>query len=351
MKKLFKLLVWAAAISIVVYLAALPKLRSSQGKSTKRAQAGTSAMAVNIHQVSGATLDNKITSTGTVLANEEVTLQPEVSGRVTGIHFNEGTLVRKGTLLVKLDDRDLQAELSKVIHQIKLAEEQEKRQNTLLKKGGASQAEYDIALNELNVLKAEEALLRARISRTEVRAPFSGIIGLRNISTGTFVSSATNIAGLQDVSKLKIEFSIPGKYAMYVRKGQKVRYTIPGVKEDFPAEIYAIDPKIDPDSRTIMVRALSTQHQKTVFPGAFAEVELVLDQIENGILVPSEAIVPDIRGHKVYLYKSGKVEVAPVEIGFRKEQMTYLAKGVNPGDTVITSGMIQLRPGMDVLVK
>ncbi|MFN6943817.1 MAG: efflux RND transporter periplasmic adaptor subunit [Cytophagaceae bacterium] len=352
MKKSLRSIVYIALAAVVIFLIALPKIRSSEDASAQKFKASApQAVPVKVVITQGVVLDNTIKATGSVMANEEVILQPEAAGRVTKIYFNEGEYVKQGTLLLKIEDSELQAELSKVIHQKKLAEEQEKRQKTLLSKGGVSQSEYDVAQNELNILKSEEVLLRARIAKTELRAPFSGMIGLRNISLGSNVTTSTTIASIQDINKLKIEFSVPQKYAAQVRKGQQVSYTINGLEQGFNASIYAIDPKIDPNSRTIMVRALSTSHSKTVYPGAFANVEIILDKIEDGIVVPAEAIVPDIRGHKVYLYKNGQVEIRPVEIGTRKENSVYLSKGLASGDTVITSGMLQLRPGSQVKIQ
>jgi membrane fusion protein, multidrug efflux system len=335
-------------VSILVYMKVT---KTSNGADNKKIEAAPFALPVNVFVAKGVTIENKISSIGTVLANEEVTLNADVSGKITGVFFEEASFVNKSKLLVKVDDSELQAELKRVVPRKELAEQNEKRQKMLLGKGAISQSEYDNALNELEVYRSEMNLIRARIAKTEVYAPFSGVVGLKAISPGSYITPANIISTLQDVSKLKIEFSVPERYAPVIRPGQKITYRIQGQKDGFEAKIYAIDPRVDQDTRTIMIRALSSNHASYIYPGAFAEVDLVLDKIENSVSLPSEAVIPDVRGHKVYLYKSGGVELRPVTLGARKEKEVEILSGVAIGDTVVSSGILQLRPGLQVSIK
>ena len=295
-------------------------------------------------------LENRIFSTGTVLASEEVDLKAEVSGRIVQILFKEGSPVGKGDLLLKINDSELQAQLKKNILELKLSEEKESRQKKLLALGAVSQEEYDISLNLKNTLEAEKELIISQISKTEVRAPFSGIIGLKEVSEGSLLSPSVKIASIQQMDPVKIDFSLPGKYSSLVNKGDSVRFTIQGMSGKFTGVIYAIEPKVETATRSIRLRALCPNPGNKIFPGSFAGIEVSINKSENGILIPTEALIPELKGQKVFLYRSGKAMPQKVETGTRTELNIEISEGLSAGDTVITSGIMQLKPGTDVSI-
>ena len=206
-------------------------------------------------------------------------------------------------------------------------------------------------LNELNLRKADKALLEAQIEKTEIRAPFDGIVGLRNISEGSFINSSISIAILTKSNPIKIDFALPIKHANKVKSGNLVKVTVPNSEKIFTAKVYAIDPKIDPTTRTLKIRARAENNSGILLPGSYAEIEITVDADAESISVPTEAIIPDISGEMVYLYNNGKALPAKVETGMRTNTQVQILNGINEGDTVITSAIIQLRPGIDVSIK
>ena len=250
-------------------------------------------------------LTNGIRSAGTLLANEEVDIVSKVPGKVTGVYFREGSVVKKGDLLVKINSDEIQAQLLKLESQVKLAEEKERRRRLLFDKQNISPEDYEIALNELNSIKAEAKYYQARLEKTDIRAPFAGRIGLRYVSEGSYVSSTTRIASLQNLEQVKVDFAVPERYAQTVRVGQSIRFTRAGSEEVYAGKIFAIEPKIDPDTRTLQVRAISRNVGGRLLPGGFAEVVLELERFEAALMVPSQAIVPELGGQKVFIQRGG----------------------------------------------
>lgn len=293
-------------------------------------------------------LNNNVFATGTVLANEEVELRPEASGKIIQINFKEGTPVSKGDLLIKINDSDLLAQLKKLQLQIKLASEQEEREKKLLAINGVSQEEYDIALNQLNSLKADEEYTHAQIAKTELRAPFTGIIGLKNVSEGSYVSPAQTIAWLQQIDPVKIDFSVPEKYGTIVHKGDKISFTSSNSRDTMSGEVYAIQPRIDIATRTLEIRALSPNKQGKIIPGSFVKVNLVLKQFDDAIMVPTQAVVPVLKGKNIFVYRNGKAESQAIETGIRTDTEIQILSGIHSGDTIIITGLMQLRGGMAV---
>jgi membrane fusion protein (multidrug efflux system) len=289
-------------------------------------------------------------SSGTVLPDEEVELSFETSGKIVGIHFTEGARVKKGDLLAKMNDRHLQAQLLKLQAQKKLAEEKEFRQRSLLEKDAISRESYDQIATELQAIEADILLVQARIAETELRAPFDGTIGLRLLSEGSYASPSTKIVRLVKTSPLKIEFSIPERYAGEVRPGFPIEFQIDGISNSFRAVVYAVDPKVDIDTRTIMVRAMYPNKNEELKPGRFASIIMQLAQIENTIAIPTEAIIPEMDGEKVFIYKSGKAFPVKVTTGLRTEALLQITEGLNFGDTLLTSGILQLREDLPVVL-
>lgn len=297
-------------------------------------------------------LSNSIRVTGSLLAGEEVELKSEVSGVLTKLALREGQAVTKGSVLLKLNDAELQAQLRKLLSRKKLLEEQEFRQRKLLEIKGISQNEYDVALNELNSIKAEMELTQAQIARTEVRAPFSGTTGLRYVSEGAYITPATRIATLTNLSALRLDFAIPGQYASLVRVGESVEFTLQGTDNHYTARISAIEPRIDPATRTVQIRALFNNNRTPkLFPGAFAEVKLNLQDINNALMIPTEALIPEIKGQRVFVAKNNVATPVDVETGIRTERKLQIVSGIQEGDTVITTGLLQIKGGANVNVE
>lgn len=336
----------------------LPLLRAKKGNDPATAAAprdnGSGALRVSTVTIKSVPFAESITSTGTLRAEEAVDLQAEVSGKVTAINFREGSRVKKGDLLVKINDADLQATLQRDIFKMQLAELTEERLGSLLKIGGAKQADYDAASNELSVQKAEIALTNAQIAKTEIRAPFDGTIGLRFVSEGSFMmATSTNpirIATVQAIDNLKIDFSLPEKYAGRVRAGMPITFMPVGSQGRIAGEISAIEPRIDVATRTILIRALCPNPDNRLLPGAYASVELALSQVENAILVPSVAVIPGVSEKNVFVLENGKAQRRAVQTGTRTESAVHILSGIKEGDVVITSGIQQLRSGMPVSV-
>jgi membrane fusion protein (multidrug efflux system) len=339
-------------IFIVLLIIFLPKILSSGGESAE----GKNPMGMNIeipvtgHIVIYEKLGNVVYTTGTILANEEVELRSEISGKITEILFREGAFVNKGDLLIKINDADLQAELRKAESKVKLVEDRETRQRQLAQNQMISQEDYESTLNDLEASKAEYDLIKAQIDKTEIKAPFNGVVGLREVSEGSFVTTANIIARLQNLSNLKIDFAIPQKYTSLVKIGDELNFRLSGNDFQYKARVYAIEPKIDPSTRTLKLRAICTASYKDLYPGAFVNVEVNLKETEQAILIPSVSVVPELKGQSVYLYRGGRVSPQSVEIGLREEKRVQIISGLAEGDTVITSGILQIRPGAKVKI-
>jgi membrane fusion protein, multidrug efflux system len=351
MKKQIKTIIIVLIVLVLLLLIFLPKITSSdQNDSSGMSDPRRMQIPVNAHIVSYEKLNEMVYTTGSILANEEVELRSEISGKITQILFKEGSYVKKGDLLVKINDSELQAQLRKAESKVKLVEDREERQRQLAQGQMISQEDYESTLNDLEASKAEYDLIQAQIDKTEIRAPFSGIIGLRGVSEGSFVTTTTKIATLQNLANLKVDFAIPQKYAEHVSVGEEVTFKLSSSDFQYKARIYAIEPTIDPSTRTLKLRAICSDSYKSLFPGAFVNVKLKLKETDNAILIPTVAIVPELKGQSVYLYKDGTVISLNVDLGIREENAVQVISGLAEGDTVITSGILQIRPGAKVQI-
>jgi membrane fusion protein, multidrug efflux system len=338
-------------IIIIAFLALIKFFFLKKENSSAPAASKTSAASlVTIYIAQPEDLENKISSTGTVMANEEASLIPELSGKISKLFFEEGKAVKKGELLVKINDAEFQAQLKKLGLQLQLAEQKSERYKKMRDIQGISQEEYDIISNQVNTLKADMEYTRAQIAKSEIRAPFDGVVGLKNVSEGSFVNTSQIIATLQQTNPVKIDFSIPEKYAEKIKPSGSVTFFIEGVRDTFIGSIYAIEPKIDPLTRTLKVRAICQNKEGKIYPGGFAKINLVLERTKDAIVIPTEAIIPDIKGQKVFLYRSGKAIPQRVETGVRTESSIQVLKGIKGGDTIITTGIMQLKPESSVKI-
>lgn len=303
---------------------------------------------VNAQIIKPQLLTDNFTTTGVLLPDEEVNLSFETSGKVVQINFVEGSTIRKGQLLAKVNDRQLQAKLHRLIAQLKLAEDRVYRQNALLEKDAVSKEAYEQVQTDLATLRADIEMVKADIALTELHAPFDGVIGLRQISVGAYASPSTIVAKLTKISPLKIQFSVPERYASQIRKGTNLSFKIEGQIDALNAKVYALESTIDPVMHQFTARALYANSNHQLLPGQYASIQLKKEEIANAIAIPAEAIVPEMGKDKVFLYKSGKAEPVEVTTGIRTESQVQIIRGLQKGDTIITSGTLQLRTGLPI---
>lgn len=292
--------------------------------------------------------ENTVLSNGTIYANEEAELRSEIAGKLISINFKEGSTVNKGDLLVKINDADLQATLQKLDAQLKLSSDKLERQTKLLKIGGISQEEYEMTHTEVTNTLSDIAFTKAQIAKTEIRAPFNGSIGLKNISEGNYVSASNVIATIQQLDPVKVDFSVPEKYLAYIRKGDEIKFNVGETGKQYKAAIAAIEPTIDPATRSVKIRAYADNKDKVLYPGAFVHIAIVINISDNSILIPTESVVPILKGKKVFVSRGGVVDEAMIETGERTESRVEVLKGLADGDTVLTTGVLQVRKGSQV---
>jgi membrane fusion protein (multidrug efflux system) len=300
--------------------------------------------------VKGMPAEDRLLVTGTLLPAEEVELQSEVSGRIVQINFNEGSAVRKGDLLVKLKDDDLVAQLKKARYQEDLAGSEEFRKRKILESKGISQEEYDQALSQLNIIKADIELLESRISDTEIRAPFDGVIGLRMVSTGAYVTPSTLIATLQQNDPMKVEFSVPERYASRITKGMEVLVLVGETGKAYKGQVFATDQKVELNTRTLRVRALCSNKDRQLVSGSFARVELLTASYADALMIPSQALIPKLNGQMVYVVKENKSISVDVNTGLRTDTTVMVTSGLHEGDSLILTGLLQIKDGGEVKI-
>ena len=293
-------------------------------------------------------IDQVIPVSGTIKPLEETVLMPEVAGRVVKINLQEGKFVKQGTVLIKLFDDDLQAQLHKAQAQLELAEQTRIRQEELMKVNGISQLDFDQSVLQVHSIKADLEVLKVQIRKTEVQAPFDGVIGLRNISLGAEVSPSTSLATIRAVKQLKLDFSVPEKYSSQVTPGKQVQFTIQGSEEKHDATVLATEEGIDPGTRNLKVRAIINTSSGSFIPGSFANVELRLNENKNALMVPTQAIIPRERDKQLIVARGGKAQFIKVKTRIRQESMIEVTDGIAAGDTVVITGILFIKPGISL---
>ena len=291
-------------------------------------------------------IDQTISISGTIKSLEETVLMPEVAGRVVRINLQEGKFVKQGVVLIKLFDDDLQAQLHKAQAQLDLAEQVQIRQGELMRVNGISQLDYDQSVLQVHSIKADIEVIKVQIRKTEVHAPFDGVIGLRNISLGAEVTPSTSLATIRAVKQLKLDFSVPEKYSNQVQNGTKVQFTIQGSDDKYDATVMATEEGIDPVTRNLKVRALVSMNTTSLVPGTFANVELKLNENKNALMVPTQAIIPRERDKELIVARNGKARFIKVKTRIRQESMIEVTSGIDAGDTVVTTGILFIKPGV-----
>ncbi len=295
-------------------------------------------------------LKDYITVSGSTMPAEEVMVSSEVPGKVKKILFREGDYVKVGVPLIHLDDDELQAERNRLQVQMKLNEKIAERFKGLYEKEGVSLQEYEVAQAEFEKAQADLALVDAQLEKRIVLSPFSGRLGLRLISEGSYLAPGTPIVNLVSSNPIKIEFSVPEKYSRSLKRGSTVEFQVDGLGGSRTATIEATDPTIDPDTRTFRLKASAPNPNGEILAGAFANVRVNLQNYDATIMVPTEAIVPELGGKKVFVYRNGKAESISVTTGIRQESSIQVIEGLESGDTVITTGVLQIRAGADVTI-
>ena len=295
-------------------------------------------------------LSDTVLANGTVIANETVELHPEVTGLLVYLNVPEGKFIKQGTVLARINNADLRAQIAKSKVQLQLAQANQQRLQKLLSIQGVNQADYDAVVNQVGSLQADIQYTNALIDKTVVRAPFSGVIGLRQVSPGAYVSPATIIATLQQTSRIKIDFTLPEDYSNIIKVGKKINVEIDKAREiKNTATIVAVEPQVNQQTRNLMVRALLDNG--TSQPGAFVKVYVSSGTDKKAILVPTNAIIPGDQSNQIILVKNGKAVITDVKTGMRRASTAEVTSGLRQGDTVIVTGVLFARPNTDVQIR
>ncbi len=346
---IYTILFLGIAYLIYYRISANKKIENAGGERGAKG-AGAKGLTVDGIVVKPASFNDQLEITGTLEANEAIALQSEVSGLVTGIYFKEGATVTKGSLLVKINDRDIQAQLQEALTKQSLSASNENRAKQLLQKGAISQEEYDTALADLKSLKAQGQLIRAQLAKTSIIAPFSGKVGLRSISVGEYITPTKVIASLLSTNPIKVNFSVPEKYMGQIKLNSTITFRTDGSNQIFSGKVFAMEPGINAQTRTLQIKALAQNNNNELLPGSFAKISLALSVIKDAIMVPNEAVIPVLKGKTVFVSKNGKAKQVPVESGTRTEDKIVITSGLNVGDTVLTTGAMSLKEDAPVKV-
>jgi len=287
---------------------------------------------------------------GSLLPGEETAIRAEVNGRVVQLNIPEGGVVKKGDVLVKLFDQDLQATLRKLQVQLQIAEKTTERQKELLDIKGISQQDFDLASLNADNLKADIESIKIAISKTEIRAPYEGQVGLRNVSLGSYLGQADIITTLRDVHQLKLEFFVPEKYAKSISKGYKVKFRVDGGNKDHIGTVIATEGNVNATTRTLKIRAIVTGSDNELVPGVFAKVSLQLGETLKALMIPTQAVIPTARNKQVIVLRGDTTILTIVETGIRDSAYVQVNGGLKKGDTVITTGLMAIRPSVKVKI-
>ena len=295
-------------------------------------------------------VSNSVEANGTVVANEYVELHPEVSGRLTYLSVPEGARIQQGTVIARINDADLQAQVNKSKVALDMAVKTEERLRKLLSINGVNQADYDVALNAVNGYKADIAYTQSLIDKTVIKAPFSGVVGLRQVSPGAYLTPASIIVTIQQMDKIKIDFTLPEEYSKLIAKGNTINVQLDAAKDEMKkAVIVATEPQVNLTTRNLKVRAI-LQDAK-VNAGAYVKVYIAAKQEQKSILVPTNAIIPDDKNKQVVLVKNGKAAFVNVETGGRQASSVEITKGIKAGDSVVVTGLLFARPKSQLKVR
>lgn len=305
------------------------------------APGAAAALVVDVVRVQPEPLEVQVTATGSLLGRESVQIVSELSRRLARVHAEEGAKVARGDVLFELDSTDLRADLAKLDVQARLARATLDRTERLAAEGLSNQQELDLAQTRVDEVEADRRALRVTLGKTLIRAPFAGTLGLRRVSEGAWVSPSTPLSTLQDTSSLKLDFTLPERYAGALRPGGAFRFRVEGRSESYTGQVAAVEPSVDPATRSLLVRGV-IEGESGLFPGTAASVEVPL-RVEQALLVPAIAVVPGVDGRRVFVAEGGRARSVKVELGFRSAERVQVLSGLAPGDAVITSNLLRLR--------
>jgi membrane fusion protein (multidrug efflux system) len=283
---------------------------------------------------------------GTALSYEMIELHPEVSGRIIYLNVKDGARVKEGTLLVRINDAELQAQLEQQKNQLDLALKTEQRYKALLATNSINQSDYDVALSQVNNYRALVNVTLAQLDKTVIKAPFDGQLGLRQVSPGAYVTSQNVISTLQQTDKIKLDFTMPESYNNILSVGDTVAVQSNVAPELEKAVVIAIEPMINTSTRNLKARAVLIN--SSIKPGAFVKIKV--NKKSRGIMVPSNAIIPDALSNMVIVVKDRKAVFKKVETGLRTADRVELTGGILAGDSIVVSGILFVRPGTSVKI-
>ena len=342
--KLVTLLALAAILGVIIYFFVKPAGNPAEPKVERKPQ-GPRSVVVKVTMPREQTINDGIRSVGSLLPDREVEIASETTGKIVKILFEEGSFVKEGELLVKVDDSDLVAQLKRSEFNRQMLEERLNRQRILLEKDAVSRESFDQVETDYRMLEADIELLKIKIARTEIRAPFDGIVGFRNVNLGSYIQPNTKVTTITDNSNLKIQFAIPEKYYTEKLKGREVNFSTAQSDEVYTGKVYAIDPKIDEKTRTVTLRARYKNTNRTLTGGMFARVAMSISGDSDIMMIPTEAVIPQQDSKSVWVVRNGRAHSVTVETGFRSDDMVEITSGLTKADTVIISGIMQIKEG------
>lgn len=307
-------------------------------------------LAAEGYVVSPEVFTNEITASGSLLPNEEIEIRPEISARVTAILFKEGSRVSKGQTLVELYNADIAAQIKKLKAQRDLQVKTQERQKQLLDIGGISRQDYETTQTQVQAIEADIAYAEAQLRATRIIAPFDGTIGIRNVSVGAVVTPTSLITTLQQTHHLKMDFTIPDVYFNSIKEGKEVFFIVTGINDTLKGSVSAVDPGAESQTRTVRVRATIPNTNNQLVAGSYAQVLIPIESAPDAILIPSQAVIPTSREKQVAVVKDGKVNMVTVKLGARTSDKVEILNGLQSGDTVVLTGLMQAKPGMDVKI-
>jgi membrane fusion protein (multidrug efflux system) len=338
-------------LSFIALTAAMIGCTTEAADNSSQSSSQTNRLPVDVKVVKASTLIQEETVAGSILPNKEVTIMSEGSRKITAVSFSDGSKVAKGQLLYKLDDSDVIARLKQVQAELSLAKLNETRLSQLLKNESVRQEEYDVAATKLKSLEASEEILQLELSKTTIRAPFPGVIGITKVEVGSLVSPGMPLVVLQEQGNIKIEFTIPEKYLAHVTTGKKIQFSTTSDGQKFTARISATESGLDIQSRAITVHAVAANHNNILRPGMSARVHLsTVSEGATGITLPTESLIPSAHGYSVFTVKNGLAKITAVTVGNRSESEALITSGINDGDTVMISNILRSGDGTPVQI-
>jgi membrane fusion protein (multidrug efflux system) len=294
-------------------------------------------------------IQRRLTAVGSLRSNESVIIRPEIAGRIVEFRFEEGERVKKGQTLVLLDDSVWRTAVEQAEAALELSQANYERAVDLLKRKAGTTKARDEAFSQMRVDQAVLELARVRLDKSVITAPFGGVVGLRKVSIGDFVNVGQDMVNLEQIHPLKADFRVAEVYLAAVRPGQRIELAVdafPG--ENFAGEVYAIDPLIDESGRSIVLRARLPNEDGRLRPGLFARVTLVLNERNDALQIPEQALVPQGQEQFVFRVVDGKAALTKVAVGIRREGMVEIIEGLGPQDQVVTAGQLKIRDGAPV---